>query len=309
MARKSNEKLSKDMASALEKALENDLADTAQLDDFSLDLSLDDLETQITNAVSEVKAAAAAPVARPATSLNPAAPQVASRPESVTLPGSKPQTNGAAASASVMPQVPQTSAPVREAPKPASAPVAQAQKTDRPAPLPPAANDDSLRSYAATLRNLNKRLPTTLYWLTGLASAAWVLASLYVAYVFYGSTAFSAENILRFLKTPSGIALAIATILPVILFWAFALMVRRAQELRIVAQSMTEVAFRLSEPETLAQDRVMAVGQAVRREVAAMSEGIERTLARASELETAKFTSLNALIRTMKSASVRSLKI
>ena len=63
-------------------------------------------------------------------------------------------------------------------------------------------------------------------------------------------------------------------------------MIRRAQEMRIAAQSMTEVAFRLAEPESLAQDRVMMIGQAVRREVAAMGEGIERTLARAVELET-----------------------
>ena len=35
-----------------------------------------------------------------------------------------------------------------------------------------------------------------------------------------------------------------------------------------------------AEPESLAQDRVMNVSQAVRREVQAMGEGIERTLAR-----------------------------
>ena len=61
-------------------------------------------------------------------------------------------------------------------------------------------------------------------------------------------------------------------------------MIRRAQEMRSAAQSMTELALRLAEPESLAQDRVMTVGQAVRREVAAMGEGIERTLARAVEL-------------------------
>ena len=39
----------------------------------------------------------------------------------------------------------------------------------------------------------------------------------------------------------------------------------------------------LSEPETVATDRIMTVGQAVRREVSAMNEGIERTIARATE--------------------------
>ena len=41
----------------------------------------------------------------------------------------------------------------------------------------------------------------------------------------------------------------------------------------------------------------MMVGQAVRREVAAMGEGIERTLARAVELETLVHTEVNELER------------
>ena len=47
------------------------------------------------------------------------------------------------------------------------------------------------------------------------------------------------------------------------------------------ALDMAEAAYRLTEPETNAQERVMMVGQAVRREVAALGEGIERTLSRA----------------------------
>ena len=51
------------------------------------------------------------------------------------------------------------------------------------------------------------------------------------------------------------------------------------------AADLHVIAFRLAEPENLATDRVATVGQAVRREVAAMGEGIERTLSRAVELE------------------------
>ena len=43
---------------------------------------------------------------------------------------------------------------------------------------------------------------------------------------------------------------------------------------------------RLAEPETLATDQVVTLSQAIRREVASMGDGIERALARASELET-----------------------
>ena len=82
-------------------------------------------------------------------------------------------------------------------------------------------------------------------------------------------------------------------------------MVRRAQEMRIAAQSMTEVAFRLAEPENLAQDRIMMVGQAVRREVAAMGEGIERTLARAVELETLVHTEVNQIERSYSENAAR----
>ena len=49
----------------------------------------------------------------------------------------------------------------------------------------------------------------------------------------------------------------------------------------------------------------MAVGQAVRREVAAMSEGIERTLARASELETLVNGEVHELERSYSDNEIR----
>ena len=42
---------------------------------------------------------------------------------------------------------------------------------------------------------------------------------------------------------------------------------------------------RLAEPDTVAGELVVTVGQAIRREVAAMGDGVERALARAAELE------------------------
>ncbi len=49
---------------------------------------------------------------------------------------------------------------------------------------------------------------------------------------------------------------------------------------------MTEVTVRLAEPEGVSTDAIVSVGQAIRREVAALGDGIERAIARASELET-----------------------
>ena len=44
-------------------------------------------------------------------------------------------------------------------------------------------------------------------------------------------------------------------------------LVRRAQDLRLAAASMTQAAMRLTEPESAAAHKIATVGQAVRREV------------------------------------------
>ena len=73
---------------------------------------------------------------------------------------------------------------------------------------------------------------------------------------------------------------------PAIFFLVTAALLRRGQEMRLAARSMTEVAVRLAEPETIAAGQMVTLSQAIRREVASMGDGIERALARASELET-----------------------
>ncbi len=89
------------------------------------------------------------------------------------------------------------------------------------------------------------------------------------------------------------------------LFFAFAIMMARAHDLRNAARSMAEVALRLAEPETIASERIMTVGQAVRREVSAMNEGIERTIARATELETLVHSEVTALERSYTDNELR----
>jgi flagellar biosynthesis/type III secretory pathway chaperone len=65
------------------------------------------------------------------------------------------------------------------------------------------------------------------------------------------------------------------------------------------------VAMRLAEPESVARDSIVTVGQAIRREVAAMGDGVERALARASELETLVRNEVAALERTYSDNEVR----
>ena len=49
------------------------------------------------------------------------------------------------------------------------------------------------------------------------------------------------------------------------LFYVLAHMAVRSQEMRLIAQSMAEVAMRLAEPETVARESIVTVGQAIRR--------------------------------------------
>ncbi|RWC71956.1 MAG: kinesin, partial [Mesorhizobium sp.] len=240
--------LENDVAAELEKALDLDLAG----DEGGLDMaaSMEDLEAQISAAADELAREGRSQRTEPANNPQPAAPQPPRAP--------------AAKPADLRPVEP---------------------RNGQPAGFTPA-NDDRQKDYKTLLHSLNRRASSTVYWVIAFISLAWIAGAGGLANLLFGPGIWKIRTFDQFFARPELIGLAVAAIVPVILFWAFAAMIRRAQEMRIAAQSMTEVAFRLAEPENLAQDRVMMIGQAVRREVAAMGEGIERTLARAVELET-----------------------
>mgnify|MGYP002620301142 CR=1 FL=1 len=159
------------------------------------------------------------------------------------------------------------------------------------------ANDDRQGEYHVFAGKLEQRPPNTIYWIAAVLSVAWIVGGLGVAHLLYGTQIWQASSLGGLLTAPGAVGVALGIILPVLLFWGFAVMIRRAQEMRLAARHMTEAAFRLIEPENIARDRIMMVGQAVRREVQAMGEGIERTLARAIELETLVQTEVNELER------------
>ena len=87
-------------------------------------------------------------------------------------------------------------------------------------------------------------------------------------------------------------------VIPVLGFFAIATLIRRAQDLRNAATAVTQAAIRLAEPETTASEKVASVGQAVRREVNALGDGLERALSRAGELEVMIHNEVTALERT-----------
>ncbi|HWE76939.1 MAG TPA: hypothetical protein VG270_00335, partial [Pseudolabrys sp.] len=142
------------------------------------------------------------------------------------------------------------------------------------------ANDDR-EQVGMILQALRRRPSRTPYVIAGFAAVVWAAAGLALAYTFSGELAGLAPKALA----GAVAAVAAAIVVPIGFFYALAQMFSRAQDMRIVAESMTEVAMRMAQPESMAREAVVSVGQAVRREVAAMGDGVERALARAAELE------------------------
>ncbi|WP_180490145.1 hypothetical protein, partial [Escherichia fergusonii] len=75
------------------------------------------------------------------------------------------------------------------------------------------------------------------------------------------------------------IGLIAVLVAPLLLFYFIANMAWRSQEMSMIAQSMAQMAVRFSEPEHVANGAIVTVGQAIRREVAAMGDGVERAVA------------------------------
>src|SRR5690606_29338693 len=61
----------------------------------------------------------------------------------------------------------------------------------------------------------------------------------------------------------------------------------------------------LTEPESVAVDSVVSVSQAIRREIAAVGDGIERAIARASELELLVQREVSSLERSYRHNALR----
>jgi Apolipoprotein A1/A4/E domain len=148
-------------------------------------------------------------------------------------------------------------------------------------PSVPPANDDR-DSVGAMLRALNRKPSQAPFALAALFSGIWIVLA--AAYFIARRAEFSAHGSL--FGRPDFPLYALAVIGPVIFFVITALLARRAQEMRLTARSMVEIAMRLAEPESIAAEQMVTLSQAIRREIVSMGDGIERALARAGELET-----------------------
>jgi hypothetical protein len=151
-----------------------------------------------------------------------------------------------------------------------------------------AANDDG-PSIGGLIYALNQKPSTKPFKIAALGSGIWTALCVGFAWVLLAPDFSSGGGVVNALLTSlgrPGILTAAATLFgPIALLWFLSLLAWRAEELKLRATAMTEVAVRLAEPDRMAEQSVASLGQAVRRQVSFMNDAVSRALGRAGELE------------------------
>ncbi|WP_455481416.1 hypothetical protein V3564_03450 [Bartonella sp. B12(2025)] len=168
-------------------------------------------------------------------------------------------------------------------PKPASKPSGGTVHNTLLSAQPLPANDDTTAPLNFEL--LKQRSTFRIYLCTTALSALWAAGGAFIAHKLAPAGLSSLSSITTFFTSPTGLAVAAGTAVPILISWGFAQLTKRSNELHNIALLMTNAAQRLSEPQHISEKQAIAIGQTIREEVAAMNEGIERTLGRAVELE------------------------
>ena len=169
---------------------------------------------------------------------------------------------------------------------------------------PPPANQN-MPNAGILMRDIRRRPSSSAFFFAFLISVLWL--GLGAAYIwgYFGARIIEAESFTVLFSTPDAVTLLAAFVLPVPVIWLMAMMIRRAQEMHLMATAMAKAAVHLTMPEGLAGEAVSSIGQAIRREVAAMNEGVERALGRASELEALVHSEVTALERAYADSETR----
>ena len=147
-----------------------------------------------------------------------------------------------------------------------------------------AANDD-LPSIGGLIFALHQKPSQRPMQVAAVASVVWLLLGVVLGYAMLSSELQRVPSFMELLSRPTAMVLAATILIPIALFWLLAMLVWRAQELKLMSSAMTEVAIRLAEPDRMAEQQIASVGQAVRRQVNHMNDAIGRALGRANELE------------------------
>lgn len=176
----------------------------------------------------------------------------------------------------------------------------------RPAgPRPSVAANDDVPSIGGLIFALQQKPSTRPLTVAAIASAAWAFMTLLLGAAMLVPEIQRAPTLMDLLSRPTAIVLTATLIIPIALFWFLAMLIRRAQELRLMSSAMTEVAIRLAEPDRLAEQQIASVGQAVRRQVSFMNDAVTRALGRAGELEALVHSEVAALERSYSENEAR----
>jgi hypothetical protein len=159
------------------------------------------------------------------------------------------------------------------------------------------ANDD-MPSIGGLIYALQQRPSRSPFLIALGASVVWFVLGLILSWAVFQKTFDASGGTAEMLANPATVAVVATVIIPIALFWFLAILVWRAQELRLMSSAMTEVAVRLAEPDRMAEQSVASLGQTVRRQVAAMNDAISRALGRAGELEALVHNEVAALERS-----------
>jgi hypothetical protein len=160
-----------------------------------------------------------------------------------------------------------------------------------------AANDD-MPSIGGLVYALQQRPSKSPFYIALATSAIWFVLGCLIAWAVIAKNPENISSLSDIFATPSIVAVIATIVIPIALFWFLAILVWRAQELRLMSSAMTEVAVRLAEPDKMAEQSVASLGQTVRRQVAAMNDAISRALGRAGELEALVHNEVAALERS-----------
>lgn len=167
-----------------------------------------------------------------------------------------------------------------------------------------AANDD-LPSIGGLIYALQQRPSRTAFYVAFGASVVWAFLCLGAALFLFNDRLSALSSNTDMLRDPATLTLGATMFVPMALFWFLALLIWRAQELRLMASAMTEVAVRLAEPDKMAAQSVASLGQTIRSQVAAMNDAISRALGRAGELEALVHNEVAALERSYSENELR----
>ncbi|MDR3372582.1 MAG: hypothetical protein P4L98_02525, partial [Ancalomicrobiaceae bacterium] len=183
---------------------------------------------------------------------------------------------------------------VREPAPPRDLDVPVAGRDASAAPSPRAAANDDRQAVGHLVSALNRRPSAVPFFVALALSILWIGGGIALA-VNSGQGGIGA--LVDMSKNPFLAWMLAGIVLPPVFFWVFALMIWRSQEMRIAARSIADVALRLAEPETNAAEAVASIGQAIRREMNALGDGLDRAVGRASELEVLVHNEVASLTR------------